>query len=111
MLFCNWTTRIALCTAITLYFGLSVETSKRLVFWLRPFQGVSAISYSLYLLHMPVLVFISSRYFSAESIRWLPDAAHLSFAAGIGVVVLIYCVVVWYFTEKQTQRFRKWCKS
>jgi len=102
---------IAVCTAFTLYFGLSVETSKRSVFWLRPFQGLSAISYSLYLLHMPVLVFISSRYFGAESTRWLPDAAHLSFAAAIGVVVLIYCVVVWYFTEKQTQLFRKWLQS
>jgi peptidoglycan/LPS O-acetylase OafA/YrhL len=102
---------IAVCTAFTLYFGLSVETSKRSVFWLRPFQGLSAISYSLYLLHMPVLVFISSRYFSAESIRWLPDAAHLSFAATIGVVVLLYCIVVWYFTEKQTQLFRKWLQS
>jgi peptidoglycan/LPS O-acetylase OafA/YrhL len=99
---------IAVCTAFTLYFGLSVKASQELLFCLRPFQGLSAISYSLYLLHMPVLVFISSRCFSAESIRWLPNVAHLLFAAAIGVVVLMYCVVVWYFTEKQTNRFRKW---
>ena len=101
---------IAACTAFTLYFGLSVKASQALLFCLRPFQGLSAISYSLYLLHMPVLVFISSRYFGAESIRWLPDVAHLSFATAIGVVVLMYCMVVWYFTEKQTQLFRKWCR-
>src|SRR5262249_32027737 len=34
-------------------------------------------SYSLYLLHLPFLVFIASRLFHSDSDRWIPDRTHL----------------------------------
>ena len=63
-------------------------------------------TYSLYLLHMPVLVFIAS--LCVRSSRWFPDALHLAMAGGILVAVLLYAYAISLCTERRTGAVRTW---
>jgi peptidoglycan/LPS O-acetylase OafA/YrhL len=104
----DWEFPIAIACALAVYAGLSAEPSERLTRILRPLQGLSAVSYSVYLLHMPLLVFIASLLFTSNADRWDPDFAHLAMAVPIAIVVFGYCLLVWFFTEHRTLALRKW---
>jgi len=104
----DWEFPIAIACALAVYAGLSAEPSERLTRILRPLQGLSAVSYSVYLLHMPLLVFIASLLFTSNADRWAPDFAHLAMAVPIALVVFGYCLLVWFFTEHRTLALRKW---
>ena len=103
-----WEFPIGIACALAVYAGLSAEPSERLTQILRPLQGLSAVSYSVYLLHMPLLVFIASLLFTSNADRWDPDFAHLAVAVPIAILVFGYCLLVWFFTEYRTLALRKW---
>jgi len=104
----DWEFPIGIACALAVYAGLSAEPSERLTRILRPLQGLSAVSYSVYLLHMPLLVFIASLLFTSNADRWAPDLTHLAMAVPIALVVFGYCLLVWFFTEHRTLALRKW---
>jgi peptidoglycan/LPS O-acetylase OafA/YrhL len=68
------------------------------------------ISFSLYLLHVPFLVFLNGQLIGADT-RWLPDTAHLIALLGISVITLVYVTIVWQFTEARTGVARLWLSS
>lgn len=107
----DWEILIGIACALAVYAGLSAESSDRLTRVLRPFHGLSAVSYSVYLLHAPLLVFIASLLFTSNADRWAPDVAHLATASAIGLVVFAYCLLIWYFTEHRTNDVRRWLKG
>lgn len=104
----EWEWLLAAACAFAIYCGLSARPTETMMRWLRPLHGLSAMSYSLYLLHMPVLVFIASLLFVGNGDRWHPDASHFMMAIPVGLAVFSYAVLVWYFTENQTNRVRGW---
>ena len=104
----DWEVLIGITCALAVYAGLSAEPSERLTRILRPFHGLSAVSYSVYLLHTPLLVFIASLFFTSNAERWDPDVAHLALAVPIALVVFGYCLLVWFLTEHRTHDLRKW---
>jgi peptidoglycan/LPS O-acetylase OafA/YrhL len=104
----DWDVFIGIACALAIYAGLSAEPTERLTRILRPLQGLSAVSYSVYLLHTPLLVFIASLLFTSNADRWDPDLAHLALSVPIALVVFGYCVLVWFFTEHRTNDLRRW---
>jgi peptidoglycan/LPS O-acetylase OafA/YrhL len=68
-------------------------------------RGAAALSYSLYVVHMPLLVFL--RALSIEGRPW-----ELSLATGVAAVLLAvtivaYAAIVWYLFESRTGRVRE----
>ncbi|MEI6071050.1 MAG: acyltransferase [Verrucomicrobiae bacterium] len=104
----GWDGIIGLACAFTMYFALAIRPSRVGAAVLKPLHGLSAVSYSVYLLHMPILVCAASFFFRSDSKRWPPDLPHLSAAVVIGLLVFAYCLGVWYLTEHQTARIRGW---
>jgi peptidoglycan/LPS O-acetylase OafA/YrhL len=67
--------------------------------------GMSGCSYSLYLVHLPLLVLIKSQLDQFH--RWQPTAATISCGLAIGFVVLLYAAGVAHFTERRTNVVRR----
>jgi peptidoglycan/LPS O-acetylase OafA/YrhL len=74
-------------------------------------QRLSHSSYTLYLAHVPLLVFLTA--FAETRFhqnRWLPDAQHLLIGAGLFLLVMFYAQFVWFFFERRTDGLRAWLK-
>jgi peptidoglycan/LPS O-acetylase OafA/YrhL len=74
----------------------------------RAMQGVSRISFTLYIAHTPILVFLASAVMDKRSNRWPWDAFHFGCFILILATVAGYCYMVYFLTEAQTTRVRKW---
>jgi peptidoglycan/LPS O-acetylase OafA/YrhL len=107
----SWDWFLAIACAFSIYFGMSVKITGRLTQVLKPFEWLSSISYSLYLLHMPMFVFLASMIFTNASPRWLPDIKHLAMGLVMAGLVFGYSIVVWSFTERKTPQIRGWLKE
>jgi peptidoglycan/LPS O-acetylase OafA/YrhL len=70
---------------------------------------VAGFSYSLYVLHFPLLLFL--RAWITPLNRWQPDTAHLVYGLILGVAVLAFAWVVALFTEKRTYVVRNWMRN
>jgi peptidoglycan/LPS O-acetylase OafA/YrhL len=92
--------------ACALFIGSAARSSETVSsnFLTRGAKSYAGWTYSLYLLHMPVLVLIASLLVRAE--RWTPDALHFALAAGILIAVLLYANAVSLFTERRTDWVR-----
>jgi peptidoglycan/LPS O-acetylase OafA/YrhL len=84
----------------------------QLDFWLPPDGGYlrnarlfAGFSYTLYVLHFPLLLFL--RAVITPTSRWQPDLRHLLSGAGIGIAVLVFCWVVARLTEHRTGEIRR----
>lgn len=65
---------------------------------------VSDFSYTLYLVHLPIVAFIRACFI--RDVRWQPDAVHLILMAAICAFVLAYAYVIAQLTEAKTGQFR-----
>ncbi len=72
----------------------------------RASKSMAAWSYSLYLVHMPFLVFVAS--FAIRGSRWNPDVEHNLVAFLILIAVLLYAYVASLGTERHTNLVRQW---
>lgn len=66
---------------------------------------VSRSSYTLYLTHVPMLLFLGG--WIAQP-RWNPTPVHLAQGLGIFVVLMLYAQVVWFCFESRTDAIRNW---
>lgn len=76
----------------------------------RSAKNFAGWSYSLYLLHMPLLVLIAS-FLAGTGGQWYPDGKHLSIAIVVLMVVLTYAYLVSLVTEKRTPVVRRWIEA
>ena len=67
--------------------------------------GLAGCSYTLYVVHLPVLVLI--RAWLIDDYPWVPDAMFVSAAVGIALVVLGFALVVARLTESHTDAVRR----
>lgn len=65
---------------------------------------LASMSYTLYLVHLPMLVFLAGWF--VPPARWQPDAPHLAGAASIAIAVLLYARIVANLTEARTAAVR-----
>jgi len=68
----------------------------------------AGFSYSLYVLHFPLLLFL--RAWTVPSQRWQPNGVHLLYGSLIGVAVLVFAWAVSLFTENKTRAARHWVR-
>ena len=66
---------------------------------------LAGMSYTLYLVHLPVMVFLFALFGLTE--RWLPDSYHLSLAAGLCTLVFLYAFLLSRLTEARTDWIRQ----
>jgi peptidoglycan/LPS O-acetylase OafA/YrhL len=66
-------------------------------------HALSRSSYTLYLVHVPLLVLLAAWIGTA---RWVPTPAHTLEGCAIFAVVLLYAQTVWFFFEKRTDDIR-----
>jgi peptidoglycan/LPS O-acetylase OafA/YrhL len=72
----------------------------RSALYLRGTRLFAGFSYSLYVLHFPLLLFLRAWLSPRE--RWQPDAAHLIYGLAIGFTALLFSWLVALGTEYQT---------
>ena len=72
----------------------------RSALYLRGARLFAGFSYSLYVLHFPLLLFLRAWLSPRE--RWQPDAAHLIYGLAIGFIALLFSWLVALGTEYQT---------
>ncbi len=96
--------------AVFTFFFLWLLLSERVSFSPGPLsrfcRGIARFSYSLYALHMPLLLLISAWILGDN--RWLPTAAHFACALLFLLIALVYAYTIASLTEFQTDRFRIW---
>jgi peptidoglycan/LPS O-acetylase OafA/YrhL len=66
---------------------------------------LSRVSYTLYLVHVPLLVFLSAWLVPQQ--KWNADVPHLLMATMVIAVVFAYALVVAHFTEARTDDVRR----
>ncbi len=72
-------------------------------------QHLAGMSYTLYLVHLPILAFAAATLGLSE--RWQPTWSVYGFMAGLSIVVLVYAWVISRLTEARTERYRVWFVS
>jgi peptidoglycan/LPS O-acetylase OafA/YrhL len=69
---------------------------------------LALFSFTLYLVHLPVLVFIRADLQDHGTALWQPNLAHLMIAAAMMIAVVLIAFAVSLVTEAQTDRLRMW---
>ena len=72
---------------------------------------LAGFAYTLYLAHLPLLVFIAAWLLPGRALRWSPDASHLLLACGLVLGALIYSYLLSRVTERHTGRVRRWLRA
>jgi peptidoglycan/LPS O-acetylase OafA/YrhL len=65
---------------------------------------LSKISYSLYVTHLPILLFIKA--ITIAKMRWQPDLIHILFGVFVLTVTFIYSFIIYSWTEAKTDKVR-----
>lgn len=77
--------------------------------WLKRWSAsLAGYSYSLYLVHFPLLVFMHALVYDRSPEKWLPTAGHILQASGLFAGVLFYSWCVSFLTERRTKNVRDW---
>jgi peptidoglycan/LPS O-acetylase OafA/YrhL len=78
--------------------------------WRRPYalvaRRMAGCSYTLYLVHLPVLVFLRAAL--GRSGPWAPDSLHIAYGLAMLIAVCGYALVVANLTEARTDQLRRW---
>jgi peptidoglycan/LPS O-acetylase OafA/YrhL len=69
----------------------------------------AGFSYSLYVLHFPLLVFLKA--WVAPSQRWQPNMPNLFYGIVVGTITLSFAWLVSLFTENRTHAVRRWIED
>jgi peptidoglycan/LPS O-acetylase OafA/YrhL len=96
------------CTLL-LWLLLQSRKSAPMNFRRRCSNGLAAMSYTLYLFHLPALLFMAA--LLHPNVLWQPDLYHLSIGAAIAFGVFAYSVVLYFCFERNTALARNWIAS
>ncbi|HEY0780687.1 MAG TPA: hypothetical protein VGD56_22205, partial [Gemmatirosa sp.] len=98
---------VSIAFAIVLYLVVAsgpatTPAPRTAAFW----SALAGFSYTLYLVHFPVLVFLEAVTRRFAGPRWQPSATTAALAVAIGALVVAYAWAISRITELQTERFR-----
>jgi len=88
---------------------LQFELGAGSTYYLGAAHRFAGFSYSLYVLHFPLLLFL--RAWIVPPQRWQPDVVHLLYGSLIGAAVLGFTWAVSLFTENKTRVARNWVRQ
>jgi peptidoglycan/LPS O-acetylase OafA/YrhL len=95
---------VGLAFAFALAVLLADTRPARPGFYLRMARGSAHISYTLYVVHMPLLIFL--RAWLNDGPQWSPAAGTWLAAAGVFAAAVGYAAVLWYCFEARTASIR-----
>lgn len=89
------------------------KREKPVVPWARLHHVLADFSYTLYLVHFPMLIFLMAVLHDMFSVKLLaqPDMAGLARLGALCGGLVAYAFVFAWFTERHTARVRKWLES
>jgi peptidoglycan/LPS O-acetylase OafA/YrhL len=96
---------VAVTFSAVLYFLLNYAHQAPGLLYAKAARSLSNISYSLYLIHVPVLVFLNACIIRHGS-RWQPTLGHLAQGILIAGLVFLYTYGIWSLTEARTSQVR-----
>jgi peptidoglycan/LPS O-acetylase OafA/YrhL len=99
---------VGLAFALFLFGLLQIDFSMRSHTYANLARFCAGFSYSLYVLHFPVVLFL--RAWLAPD-RWRPNFPHFMFVIAIGMAVLVFAWFISLFTENKTSALRRWMKG
>lgn len=97
---------LALATFPFIWLLLSPMSSRTDSTFIRASREVSRFSYSLYVLHTPLLLLCAS--VLVQDSRWTPGGSRLASAIAVFVLLILYARIVAFFTEYQTDTVRRY---
>lgn len=102
---------LALGIAFSLFlFGvLQIDLGIERGFYPRASHLIAGFSYSLYVLHFPLLLFLRAWWVPPQ--RWPPDAKHLAYGTIVGAIMLSFAWLMSTFTESKTHIARQWMRA
>ena len=74
--------------------------------WTRLVTGLSEISYTLYVVHFPLLFFVAAVVLKGR--QFPPDALGYLLFAGLAVAILMTAMGMWWLFERNTDRVKRW---
>ncbi|MCU1321247.1 MAG: acyltransferase 3 [Acidobacteriaceae bacterium] len=97
----------AILTVIFLWIMLSAkDEADKSGYFTRSSRGLSRFSYTLYVVHQPVLLLAASLLIGTK--RWFPDAKAIAMGFGLLLVTMLYSYGVAALTEFKTDSVRRW---
>src|SRR5690348_2337917 len=99
---------VGLAFALFLFGILQIDFSMRSHVYANLARFFAGFSYSLYVLHFPVVLFVRAW---LAPYRWRPNFPHFALAMAIGAAVLVFAWLVSLFTENKTSALRRWMKA
>lgn len=100
---------VGLVFTVFLFSVLQLDWSPSSEFYSRTTTLFAGFSYSLYVLHFPLVLFL--RAWIAPMRKWQPDPLHLICGFLLGTAVMTFAWMVSLFTEKQTSTARNWMRG
>jgi peptidoglycan/LPS O-acetylase OafA/YrhL len=95
---------VGIASAVLIFALLRFRARSRSGLYSRTARRLASFSYTIYLVHVPALMFVSA--WLVPRRRWQPDAAHVAIVAGLGICTLAYAFAIARFTEDQTDAAR-----
>jgi len=96
-------------TFVLLWSFLSARSPAGNPLWVRFARSTAGFSYTLYLVHLPLLVFIAS--VTVGDSRWQPTSVRILTALLILAVAIGYAWLVAFLTEFRTADVRRWVEA
>ena len=101
---------VGLSVALFLFFLLDVKP-RHIGQGDRVLSAVSRMSFTLYIVHTPILVLIACFFMRGRTNRWAFDLVHLAYLIAIMAVVLVVAWLVYRVTEAQTSKVRSFFEN
>jgi peptidoglycan/LPS O-acetylase OafA/YrhL len=99
---------VGIAFSLFLFAVLQMDAQKVEGVYQRAAHFLAGFSYSLYVLHFPVLLFLRAWLVPLQ--RWQPDVRHLIYGVILGMATLGFAWLVSVFTERNTRAARNWMK-
>lgn len=91
--------------AFALWMPSLIGPWKKPGWWQRWGSGLSAVSYTLYVVHFPVLFLITTTLLNGDQFQ--PDAQGLIWFMGLSIICFGIAVVMWWCFESRTEKARR----
>ena len=95
---------VGIASTALIFALLRSRARSRLGLYSRGARRLAGFSYTLYVAHLPALVFISA--WLVPQRRWQPDAIHVAIVMALGICALTYAFAIARLTEYRTDAVR-----
>ncbi len=99
---------LGLACACVIYFALAIQPRPLVAAWAGFF---SKFSYSVYLLHLPLIILLAAIFIGTDARRLPPSLLSILLMTAVIAGSYLYAYGVFLLTENNTSRLRRWLKS